>query len=436
VTSEGAIWKAHRGLLSPAFHFAALERLQSLFVRTADRLTEHLMYSCNRSGSQSLRVPDTSVIPTGNGSALLDLSAVFRKVTLEVISEVALGLNPDNASVFPKLFEQVLDELNVRVFQPWRVFFPSNKEHQERLEKLNNIVYEIIKSRRALRAADPNAHPSKVISAEEAVAKNDAEGGTAEGDLAGSGIGLNGKPIFGGGGDMLDMMLDSGVEWSDQQLADEVKTQLLAGHETSSMMLTWSCYLLARHPEVLAKAVAEVDSSIGLANGVTKSSVATAKANPEPTLEQYKNLEFLGWVLKEAMRLYSPVPVLTRATVEDDPDLGGFFVPKDTTVMISIWAMHTSKEIWGQDADKFRPERFSDVESRSRHAFAYLPFSQGPRNCIGQNLAIMEAKVVLAQLLRLFTLSLEPGQPEPETDDFVIPVRPKRRLRIVIEPRK
>jgi cytochrome P450 len=181
------------------------------------------------------------------------------------------------------------------------------------------------------------------------------------------------------------------------------------------MMLTWAVYLLAApgNEAAIARAVAEVDSVLGSA--------------PVPAFRDYKALEYLGWVLQEGMRLYSPVPLLNRETVQAD-ELGGVALPPGTAVIVSIAALHKSRAIWGADVEAFRPERFSPDEARGRHPFAYLPFSLGPRNCIGQHLAISEAKVVLGELLRRFTVTLAPGQPPPETDAFVIPIRPKRPL--------
>ena len=384
------------------------------------------------SGGGFSRTEEEWVRPLGSGAAEMELSSTFRKVTLEVISEVALSLKPESASVFPALFEAVLDELNQRMFQPWRAFMPLQLAHRKRLNKLNAIVAEIIDARKALRAADPARYAGKAMAAP-LPSSATAE---LEDDIGAGGSGSSGPALFAGGGDMLDLMLDSGVPLTDAQLSDEVKTQLLAGHETSSMMLTWAVFLLARHPEQLAKAVAEADSLLGLEPGVTRSAVPHAKTNASPSFEDFKSCEILGWVLKEAMRLYSPVPVLTRESTAEDT-LGGFRVPAGTALIISVWALHLSPSVWGPTVAEFRPERFSPEESRGRHAFAYLPFSLGPRNCIGQNLAIMEAKVILGALLRRFTLRLAPGTPtDPPTDCYVIPVRPEQRLHVILERRK
>lgn len=189
------------------------------------------------------------------------------------------------------------------------------------------------------------------------------------------------------------------------------------------MMLLWSCYLLCKHPDKLAKAREEIYSVIG-------------RGETWGTYEQYKNLHYLQNVMKEAMRLYAPVPVLTRETA-NEVKLGKYDVPQGTIIMLSVWAMHRSRELWGKDVDEFRPERFEkdDSEGKKVHPFAYIPFSAGPRDCIGRNLATIEAKVVLASILQRFELNISPGQPDNvPTDSYIIPVRPDGGLFMDIKP--
>jgi cytochrome P450 len=135
------------------------------------------------------------------------------------------------------------------------------------------------------------------------------------------------------------------------------------------------------------------------------------------------------------MRLYSPVPLLNRQVTQDDT-LGDVVLPAKTQVIVSIWSIHMNADIWGPDVDKFRPERFGPEESKRRHPWSYLPFSLGARSCVGQNLAITEAKTVLGSLLRKYSLSLPKGQKEPVTDCYVIPLRPAEPLNVILTPRK
>ena len=384
----------------------------------------------------------------GGGRVEVELSSCFRQVTLEVISDVALSLKPADASVFPALFEAVVDELNARMFAPWRAYMPNYEwPHRRHLAQLNGIVHAIIASRKAMRAADPArfaamaaARRADAAAAAAAAASSggddigaDSSTGTAEASTAAAAAAA--APL----GDMLDLMLDSGVPLTDAQLTDEVKTQLLAGHETSSMMLTWTLYLLAANPATMARAVAEVDALLGLEPGVSESTEPAASRRSSaapPSFEDFKSLEYVGWALKEAMRVYTPVPILNRESTAEDELAPGYTVPPDTAIIVSVWALHKSRAIWGPTVDEFRPERFSSDESKGRHPYAFIPFSAGPRNCIGQNLAIVEAKVVLGALLRRFTIELAPGTQTPVTDRYVIPVRPAQRLHVIMRRRR
>ena len=233
------------------------------------------------------------------------------------------------------LFEAVLDELNARLFAPWRAYHPSEPasagggfvctpracapcgltgagRHRRHVAELNGIIMASIQARRARRIATGGSAIEPLTSPSAADAATEESLGSLLVSGAGAGLSVSGTPIFSAGCDMLDVLLDdpsvtdSQVRicgrcmppaWAIpmpqcQQALDEVKTQLLAGHETSSMALTWACWLLARHPAAMARAVAEVDSVLGGPG-------ASADAG---SFESFKSLEYTGCVLKEAMR--------------------------------------------------------------------------------------------------------------------------------------
>lgn len=438
VTSEGARWRKHKELLKPAFHYTALERLHPIFSAAASRFVNQINGACAGnapcSSLPTSAAHGAALVPTGRGSCDVELSGAFRQVTLEVISAVALGLSPEKAGVFPYLFETILDELNHRVFAPYRVLWPPNYlSHARRVKALNGIVYGMIASRRAAKQQQQAAAGKAVKAGSDSSSSTEFKPDDNSGE--GSGVSISGLEIFSNGTDILDMILDSGAGLTDADIADEVKTQLLAGHETSSMMMTWTCYLLAKHPESLARAVAEVDAKLGLLPGVRSSGVPDAKPVADPAFASFKELSFMECCLKEAMRLYSPVPVLARETVGWDT-LAGKAIPPRTAILVSIWAMHKSEAIWGADVDDFKPDRFRNEAVKGRHPYSYMPFSLGPRVCIGQHLALMEAKVVMGTLLRNYSITLKPGQRDPVTDSYIIPIRPKDGLHIILTPRK
>ena len=224
-------------------------------------------------------------------------------------------------------------------------------------------------------------------------------------------------------GDLLELLMaaryDDGTGMTDRQLRDEVMTIVLAGHETTANALTWTWTLLSQHPEVARKLQAEVDTVLG---------------DRVPTIEDVPKLRYVAMVVQEAMRLYPPVWVFERQALEDDV-ICGYAIPKGTVVAVSPYVLHRNPRYW-DNPEGFDPERFSakslaeSVERRPKHA--YLPFSVGPRQCIGNSFALMEAQIIVAMTAQRFRPSLVPGhrvEPDPK-----VTLRPKYALPMVLSP--
>jgi cytochrome P450 len=177
---------------------------------------------------------------------------------------------------------------------------------------------------------------------------------------------------------------------SDSLIRDQLLTMLIAGHDTSTAMLSWTLYLLGRYPDAMQKLQAEVDEIL---------------ADDEPNQENMENLPYLDQVIKETLRLYPPIHVSNRRASEDLV-VNGYEVPQGTRVMYSIYLSHRDPKYWPEAAE-FRPERF-DLNNREEKQppFTYLPFGGGPRNCIGAAFAQVEARVVISRLLQQFSLEL------------------------------
>jgi cytochrome P450 len=221
-------------------------------------------------------------------------------------------------------------------------------------------------------------------------------------------------------GDLLSMLLraqdEDGTHMTDRQLRDEVMTLFLAGHETTALALTWAWYLLGLSPEVEARLHAELDAALG-------SRAATAADLPR--------LRYAEWVIKEAMRLFPPVYGLGREAVEDC-DVGGYYVPRGMQVFMFPWVVHRDPR-WYDEPEHFRPERWHEDEVARRPRFAYFPFGGGPRVCIGNAFAMMEATLVLATIARRFRL-----RPVPEHRIELLPamsLRPRDGVRVTLEER-
>ena len=182
---------------------------------------------------------------------------------------------------------------------------------------------------------------------------------------------------------------------SDQLLMDECCTFLVAGHETTSNLLTWTMLLLSENPEWQRKARKEVLSICG--------------SNSLPEYEKINSMKHIAMILYESLRLYPPAPFLARRCTHHNV-IGTIEVPPGVDVVVPVSHVHRKKELWGDDAHLFNPQRFAaGISKASCHPMAFLPFSVGPRTCIGQNFALAEAKLILAGLLQRFSWSVAPG---------------------------
>lgn len=221
-------------------------------------------------------------------------------------------------------------------------------------------------------------------------------------------------------GDLLSMLLKArdgdGSRMSDEQLRDEVMTVIMAGHETTAIALSWTWRLLALHPEVERKFHAELSEQL---NG---------KA---PTMEDLPNLTYTDAVLKESMRLYPPAWAIGREAIEDC-EIGGYQVPAETQLFISQYVVHRLPHFF-EDPESFDPDRWAGGLEKQIPKYAYFPFGGGPRLCIGQSFAKMEAALLLATIAQNFKLGLVSGQrttPQPS-----ITLRPKNGVQVVLKER-
>jgi cytochrome P450 len=181
---------------------------------------------------------------------------------------------------------------------------------------------------------------------------------------------------------------------SDDLIRDQLLTMLIAGHDTSTASLSWTLYLLGKHPEAMAQLRAEVDA------------VVTSAGEP-PQADQLGRLSYLDLVFKEALRMYPPIHVGNRYASQD-MTIAGYAVPAGTRVMYSIYLSHRDKDFW-PDPEDFSPERFEPGQDEQRPPLTYVPFGGGPRNCIGASFAQIEAKVILSRIVQCFDLQLLNG---------------------------
>jgi cytochrome P450 len=222
-------------------------------------------------------------------------------------------------------------------------------------------------------------------------------------------------------GDLLSMLLaardpETGEGMSDKQLRDEILTILLAGHETVANALTWTWYLLARHPEAGARLHEELDRVLG---------------GRVPGFADLAELEWTRMVIEEAMRLYPPAHTISRTAIGEDC-IGGVRVPPGAAITISAYVTHRNPNLW-RDPERFDPERFAPGAVAQRHRFAYLPFGGGPRICIGNGLAIAEAKAIVATIAQRYRVRLAPGHVVEPIG--LVTLRARNGVWVTLEPR-
>jgi len=198
---------------------------------------------------------------------------------------------------------------------------------------------------------------------------------------------------------LLDQFLratdESGSQLNDEELLQMVHHFVAAGHETTGTLLHWVLYYLATHPELQDKVRAEIEQVVGEKESID--------------YEDFRALVTLEKVVKETLRMRPPIPIMLRSAGEETV-LGGYRIPKDAVMLVMIGSVHNNPAYWGSNANFFDPENFSTENEATRTQYAYAPFGIGPRLCIGHRFTMLEAGIVLAQLIRNYRFEWIPGQ--------------------------
>ncbi|KAL2177416.1 cytochrome P450 [Thermothelomyces heterothallicus CBS 202.75] len=338
------------------------------------------------------------------GSAVLELTSWAHKVTLDIIGVAGMGralnvvekpgdplqelyeelLEPDREKIIFAALSLAFGFPVIRMF-PWRM----NNLFIYLTSSLENICRDLIKEKRKAIVENKDDH-------------------------------------F----DILSLLIKTG-NFDDEVLKDQLLTFLAAGHETTASALAWSSYLLAKHQEYQKKLRDEVTEALG--------EKPVAGELPVDLAGVLKQLPYLNGIMHETLRLYPTVPLTMREALRDTR-LGDQPIPKGTEVVVSIWQVNRSPEIWGPDADRFRPERWinADDGKANRHGGArsnydFLTFLQGPRSCIGQEFAKAEMRCLLAALVTSFSwdLAMDESKIVPRG---VITIKPEHGMYLRMRP--
>ncbi|OQR96168.1 cytochrome P450 superfamily protein [Achlya hypogyna] len=371
-------WKVHRRLVSRAFHWQNLVKMVPAMTTVAETLASALLE----------KVDAVEVL------SLLQLSA------LDTIGLLGFGCDlhalRDGSNPLANAFRFLLNETNRRCFQD--ALHPAS--HLMWLPTPANIRY-----RREAQIARSTI--ATLISHRVATHRT---GGAAHHDLLEA---------------MLDAAADDGDVMAPDLLADNVLTFFFAGADSTSMGMAYALYLLAAHPDVQAKTVAEIDAVLG--------------REGEVTYDGLQKLPYTSAVLTEALRLYPPVATVYRNLVNDLP-LGKYVIPGGTLVSLPLWFVNRSPLNWGPDANEFKPERHlealdNDGMAAKDKAFRFMTFSGGPRNCVGMRFAVLEATIVLVSVLRKCVLTRPKGAPSVYPNKVGITLKPERGIWLHAVPR-
>jgi cytochrome P450 len=356
LTCNGEAWKCQRRMDQPAFHHRQISGFAGQMTAAAE-----------------------TMIRSWQGRPVLDISSEMARLTYSIVGQTLFSFNTgEDAATVEKAMRVILPHafgrLGNLVNWPDWLPTPANLRFRKSLAAVDQVVYRIIdKHRRAQENGDPDT-------------------------------------------DLLSMLMrvrdsETRAGLDDSQLRNETITFLLAGHETTANALTWTFYLISRHPEVERRLLTEITDVLG---GRT------------PTLEDIPKLTYTKSVIQESMRLYPPIWIIERRVIADD-EIGGYTLPAGSAVVISPYTLHRHPAFWDRP-DEFDPSRFDSPAPP-----AYFPFGAGPRSCIGSEFAMLEAQLITTMVMQSFQLDLVLGHPvEPLPD---ITLRSKHGMMMTLHPR-
>ncbi|XP_032789185.2 cytochrome P450 4C1 [Daphnia magna] len=363
--SSGDLWRSRRKMLTPAFHFSILNSFIEVF-------NEQSRILCG--------ILDDMCASFAERKAEIDVYPYLTKCSLDIICEAAMGTrinaqteDSDYVNAIYRIGQLLIEQFqnpfmrNPTIFS----FTALGREHDQLLKTLHGFTESVIQNRREILNKKVND----------------------ESDHVETGI-KNRLPLL----DLLLKVSNDGKVLSPQDIRNEIDTFMFEGHDTTSSLLGWFLYSMAANPDCQEKVWNELQSTFGDSERYFKQ-------------EDISNLKYFECCIKETLRMYPSVPGFERTVVEDI-QLGEYLVPAGCTLGFLVFAAHRNPKFF-PDPLVFNPERFFPDEAIGRHPYAYVPFSAGPRNCIGQRFALLESKTVLSTLLRRFKFEIAPDAKPP-----------------------
>lgn len=356
LTSKGSKWHSRRKLITPTFHFNILETFVDVFEEKSQILLKVLREKAD-------------------GEAF-DIHPYITRCALDIICETAMGTavnaQEDADSKYVTSVITMSEVIMSQITKPWRriirlfKFTSYAKLYNETLQHLHDFTLKVIREKQS------------ALEQSNSTQENNA----GEDDIY---LGKKKRLAF------LDLLLkatEGGQKLSEKDLREEVDTFMFEGHDTTTAGICWAIFLLGHHPSIQDKVCEELDEIFQGSDRPT-------------TLRDLQQMKYLEMVIKETLRLYPSVPFIGRKLTEDT-EIDGYTIPAGCNLTLHIYRVHRDPDVWGPHPENFDPDHFLPERIQGRHPFAYVPFSGGQRNCIGQKFAVLEEKAVLSNLLRKY----------------------------------
>ncbi|XP_023950870.2 cytochrome P450 4C1-like [Bicyclus anynana] len=351
-------WRRRRKILLPAFKTKIIEGFTDILVEHSERITEKLGTVCE--------------------SESVDLWPIVTAYSVDSVSDTMSGAKinaqMDPSSPFMACLEDSLNLVCERLFHLWLHpdwlfrFFPQYTKQKKCMQFIYGYTDEIIRKRR-----------DDLKTEKQAESKTNNE------------LDYKGKTFL----DLLIHLSGGEKGYTDIELREEILSLNLAGADTIGISIGFSLILLAKYPDIQEKVYKEIEEIFG------------GSSRPL-TREDLHKLYYLERVVKESLRLFPPAPFLLRKVETEITLPSGLIVPKGVGIVASIFGAHRDPKYWGPDAEHFDPDRFLPERYTLQHACSYMPFSNGPRNCVGSLYAMMSMKSAIATIIRNFKIIGEP----------------------------
>ncbi|EGI58147.1 Cytochrome P450 4C1 [Acromyrmex echinatior] len=364
LTSGGTKWQTRRKILTPAFHFNILQHFIESLIEEGENMTKSLKNT--------------------GGTVVKDLIPFISEHTLNAICETAMGTSLRDQSAYQQRYRKAVHQIGeiiiYRLMRQWLRYnwifslMPKGKKQAETLRILHGFTERIIEKRKLCQEYTDDQY-LKDFDSNTMTETSDVET-----------IKIRKKRLA-----LLDILIAASRKGllTDSDIREEVDTFMFEGHDTVAKGICFALLLLAEHKDIQNRVRDEIRTTI-------------EKTGEKFTINVLQNLSYLDRCIKEALRLYPSVYFISRITSED-VKFKSYIIPAKTIVHLNIYGLHRDPNFW-PNPEIFDPDRFLSENIRNRHPYSYLPFSAGPRNCIGQRFALLEMKAMIASLIHNFYL--------------------------------